>query len=302
MGNDLAGWTLDPNDPRAPSLEQWDRLSEAERAQVVAALPTVIAGPPQGDFHNDPATTAKETLRDYFRRTRRPMYVGGDMGVYYPHEAVFCPDVFAVLDAGAHPRSSWNVLAEGRKLDFVIEVHVEGDWKKDAIDNVVRYARLGISEYFLFDVRRERLAAWRLPDPSARRYEPQLAQAGKHYSSVLALDLSVEGGGIRFSSGQAPLLAASELVTRLEGLVSEAHSNAAARADLLESAERRAEEEKQRAAEEQQRAAEEKQRAAEERQRAAEEKQRAAEEKQRADAAEARLAEALAELERLRKP
>jgi hypothetical protein len=39
------------------------------------------------------------------------------------------------------------VSAEGKGLDWVLEVHVGGDRKKDAERNVARYARLGIPEY-----------------------------------------------------------------------------------------------------------------------------------------------------------
>jgi hypothetical protein len=32
-------WRLDPDDPRAPSREVWERMSEAERQRVVDELP-----------------------------------------------------------------------------------------------------------------------------------------------------------------------------------------------------------------------------------------------------------------------
>jgi hypothetical protein len=39
VSHDLAGWTLDPNDPRAPSQEQWDRLTpDAAEARLAEAL------------------------------------------------------------------------------------------------------------------------------------------------------------------------------------------------------------------------------------------------------------------------
>jgi Uma2 family endonuclease len=56
--------------------------------------------------------------------------------------------VLAVVDAGDHDRDRWNVRAEGRGLDWVLEVHVGRDRKKDADLNVKRYAQLGIPEYF----------------------------------------------------------------------------------------------------------------------------------------------------------
>jgi hypothetical protein len=35
-----AGYLIDPADPRAPSAEQWEAMTPAERARVVDALPT----------------------------------------------------------------------------------------------------------------------------------------------------------------------------------------------------------------------------------------------------------------------
>jgi broad specificity phosphatase PhoE len=37
VSQDLAGWTLDPNDPRAPSQEPWDRLTP-RLAEALAEL------------------------------------------------------------------------------------------------------------------------------------------------------------------------------------------------------------------------------------------------------------------------
>jgi hypothetical protein len=36
------GYVLDPNDPRAPSVEQWERMLPDERACVVAMLPEEV--------------------------------------------------------------------------------------------------------------------------------------------------------------------------------------------------------------------------------------------------------------------
>jgi hypothetical protein len=35
-------YALDPNDPRAPSQEQWEAFSEAERRKVVQSLPADV--------------------------------------------------------------------------------------------------------------------------------------------------------------------------------------------------------------------------------------------------------------------
>lgn len=38
----VASYRLDPDDPRAPSQEQWDAMSEDERKRVVAMLPSEL--------------------------------------------------------------------------------------------------------------------------------------------------------------------------------------------------------------------------------------------------------------------
>src|SRR5262245_36984624 len=42
---------------------------------------------------------------------------------------------------------AWVVAEEGKGLDFVLEVLHKGDRNKDLVENVERYAQLGIPEY-----------------------------------------------------------------------------------------------------------------------------------------------------------
>jgi hypothetical protein len=107
---------------------------------------------------------------------------------------------------------------EGKGLDFVIEINVSGNRKKDFEDNVARYARLQILEYFAFDVPRARLVGWRLEGEKSRTYEPIVPRGGWP-SRILDLDLSREGGQLRFFHGNAPLLDARELIVRLSTMV-----------------------------------------------------------------------------------
>lgn len=233
-----ARYAIDPRDPRAPSQEAWDQLSAEERARIVAELPSEIsrAEPPEGDAHRIPKTSALEALDAHFRRIRRRMYVSSELPVYYPAEAMFAPDLIAVADVDPHPRDSWVVSHEQRGLDLALEIHVSGRRRKDVEQNVERYARLGIPEYFSFDAPRRRLLGWRLPDPAARRYEPIVPQEGQWWSRVLELGLSVEDGRLRFLYGNSPVLDARELIARLSGMVDQAMARAeeeAARAERL---------------------------------------------------------------------
>ncbi|MBN1605600.1 MAG: Uma2 family endonuclease [Polyangiaceae bacterium] len=249
------GWTLDPDDPRAPSQEQWDRMSPEQRARVVATLPSEFPPseahpPPEGDPHIDAWTLPRQTLRRWSKRGGRRMYVGGNMAIYYPDERMFSPDLFAVLDVPDHNRDSWIVVHEGRGLDLCLEVVVASRRRKDFQDNVKRYARLGISEYFILDWRMHTLLGYRLP-PESRSvgYQRLVAQAGRLSSAVLGLELFMDGARLKFALGDAILPDSDELVRRLEGLVTEAVQRAEQiEAQLLEEQRQREQEQRRREA------------------------------------------------------
>jgi hypothetical protein len=240
-------------------------MSPEQRARVVATLPSEFAPseahpPPEGDPHIDAWTLPRQTLRRWFKRGGRRMYVGGNMAIYYPDERMFSPDLFAVLDVPDHDRDSWIVAHEGRGLDLCLEVVVASKRRKDFQDNVKRYARLGISEYFILDWRTHTLLGYRLPPESqAVAYQRLVPQAGRLSSAVLGLELFMDGPRVKFAFGDAVLPDPEELVGRLEGLVTEAVQRAERiEAQLLE--EQRLREEEQRLREEEQRLREEEQR------------------------------------------
>lgn len=262
-------YVVDDEDPRAPSQDEWDRMTEAERRRVVDALPSELpvseAMPPEGDLHHDATDAIRDTLRGYFRRRGAGIYIGSNLGVYYPGERVFAPDIMAVTGVSPHPRQRWVVSDEGKGLELALEIHHLGNAPKDLRTNVARYARLGIAEYFVFDARRMKLLGYRLPAGGPGTYTP-IAPAGVMLrSDVLDLELALVGGRVRFYQAGAMLPDREELIDRLDGIVDE----------LMDRAE-------------------------EEARRAEEEARRAEEEARRADLAEQRLAEALAELRRLK--
>ncbi|MCY1031739.1 Uma2 family endonuclease [Corallococcus sp. BB11-1] len=207
--------------PRAPSQEAWERMGQEERAQAVEALPAEVTydemAMPEGDRHSQPKMSTVDVLRGYFERRGRKVYVGTELPVYYPAERRFAPDLLVVLEAETHWRDKWVVSHEGRGLDWVMEVHVGGDRKKDAEFNVSRYARLGIPEYFIFDGGRLTLEGYRLATPDARSYTRMVPRHGRLVSEVLGLELQVEGEHLRFWAGNAPLLESRELISRMEG-------------------------------------------------------------------------------------
>jgi hypothetical protein len=116
MGRSAIAWKIDPRDPRAPPQSVWDEFGEAERRRVLEMLPSEIerSGPPEGDAHSRPKHRARETLDEHFRRIGRLIYLASELPVYYPDEAMFAPDLLAVLDVETHERDHWTVSHEGR--------------------------------------------------------------------------------------------------------------------------------------------------------------------------------------------
>jgi Uma2 family endonuclease len=277
--------------PMAPSAEAWEALSPAERAEAAAALPGEVTdaemSPPEGDLHYRAKARALDALRGYFTRQRRRIYLAAELPIYYPAEPRFAPDLLAVLDAEDVERNKWVVSAEGKGLDWVLEVHVGGDRKKDAERNVARYARLGIPEYFLYDRARNRLAAYRLGSPDARAYTPIVPNHGLYESRVLGLDVQVDKDRLRFYAGRALLLESEEFVARVQEMYDDAQR--------LREEETRLREEETRRREEAERLREEETRRREEAERLREEEARRREE------AEQENARLRAEIERLKR-
>lgn len=197
-------------------------MSEAERAALLDALPSEFpaseASPPEGDFHDEEGSRLKRALRRFFGSGPRPVYVAGDLPVYYPAERMFAPDLIAVVGVSPHFRKSWVKDTEGRGLDFALELIWSGRRRKDLADNVDKYARLEIPEYFVFDMPRRLLIGYRLAE-GAHEYEPLDMRGGVLTSNALGLGLTVEGDKLRFLAGTAPIPDPDELITRLESTV-----------------------------------------------------------------------------------
>ncbi|MBK6848184.1 MAG: Uma2 family endonuclease [Proteobacteria bacterium] len=261
MGHEA--FAVDAADPRAPAQAVWDRMSVEERREVLASLPTEIPRKtlPEGDAHRIPKARALEALDEYFRRIGRRVYLGSELPVYYPDEAMFAPDLIAVVDVDPREREAWVVSDEGRGLDVVIEVLVSGERAKDLRRNVERLARLGIPEYFIYEPRKRRLSGHRLPAAGSKTYEPIVPQGGRWRSVLLDLDLVLDGGRLRFFHGSAPLLDAQELVSRLSAMVDDAVRRAEDEASRADDEAKRAEDEAKRADDEAKRAEDEAKRA-----------------------------------------
>jgi len=227
---------------------------DAAVEKILLTLDAMREAMSEGTRHSRPKTRALTTLSDFFERARRRIFLASELAVLYPGEQVFVPDILAVVDTDPDKEvESWVVLREGRGIDFVLELRNLGRKHKDMVENVREYARLGVREYFTFDVRKKVLRGFHLSG-SQRVYVPILGQGGRLPSAVLGLDLAVVDGRLRFFNDMAQVLDSGELVGMLERMVTE-------RDTRLEEAEERATKEAERATREAERATKEAERA-----------------------------------------
>jgi Uma2 family endonuclease len=187
----------------------------------------------EGRAHKRAKSRAVDMLGLHFKALGRTIYLAEELAVVYPGEKSFSPDVLAVVDVPQpedDERMAWVVADEKRGLDLVLEVLHRGDRDKDLIDNVERYARLGIPEYFVYDRAQQRVHGFRLP-PGTRHYRRIVPQGGRYTSNVLGLDFVVQGGVLRFFHGMAELFGSDDLIGRLTGMVERLEAKADAEAE-----------------------------------------------------------------------
>jgi Uma2 family endonuclease len=198
--------------PVGPTEEEWRAMTADERERFIQQVNDALSDPRVAMSEGRPHATAKDRFVDlvglHFKAMGRTIYLAEELSVVYPGEEAFAPDILAVLDVAPPEedlRMSWVVAEEGKGLDLVVEVLHSGDRKKDLVDNPIRYARLGIPEYFVYDRGRQEIHGYRLPAAGARRYERIVPQAGRLASAVLGLDLAIEGGYLKLFQGMAEL-------------------------------------------------------------------------------------------------
>jgi len=227
----------------APTVDEWRAMSPVERESLLVQINDVLSDPrdamSEGRPHKQAKTRTLDLLGRHFSAMGRVVYLAEEMAVLYPGEDVFTPDVLAVLDVPQpedDERLAWVVADENKGLDLVLEVLHHGNRKKDLVDNVERYAHLGIPEYFIYDRARQQIHGYRLPLLGARRYQRIVPQAGRFTSTVLGIDLAIVGGILRFFTGEAELAGTPGLVGRLQSMVDELGAKAEQAATQAEQA------------------------------------------------------------------
>jgi len=161
----------------------------------------------ESDSARDYLTYSVEALQLHFQ-DNPDVYVSGNLFIYYQKgvpSAVIAPDVFVIFGVEKKPRMSYKVWEENNQLpQFVLEITSKTTQIQDEEDKPIKYARLGVTEYFQYD-------------PSGDYLNPQLKGyklvGGKYQakiitqitatdylitSEVLGLELHVREGSLRF--------------------------------------------------------------------------------------------------------
>jgi Uma2 family endonuclease len=214
--------------PITPTAEVWSSMSADARdaflVQVLDALndPNAVMG--EGRPHWLAKSRVLDAMSLHFDALKRVIYLAEELPLLYPGERPFVPDVLAVLDVPQSEddeRLGWVVAQEGRGLDWVLEVLHRGDRKKDLVENVERYAHLGIPEYFVYDRENQQVLGYRLSQRGSGRYLRIVPQLGRVPSAVLGLDLAVVGGKLQLFHGMAEVFGTGQLLGRLRGMMSD---------------------------------------------------------------------------------
>lgn len=105
------------------------------------------------DDHRELMFTLIFALKNLLRST--VAYVSGNLFVYYEEgqpETVVAPDIFIVFGVPQHNRRIYKTWEHGGKCpDLVIELTSSKTRYVDLGEKRVRYAELGVQEYYIFD-------------------------------------------------------------------------------------------------------------------------------------------------------
>jgi Uma2 family endonuclease len=218
-----------------------DEAMVARRKQQETAVNGAAAGAPRpvrypesdGKPMGETETHIREIMRliqtlDRRFADRDDVYVGGDLLVYYEEgnpRAVVVPDVFVAIGAAKGPRRRiWKLWEERIPPTLVIEVTSSSTRREDLGRKRKLYARLGVSEYVLYDplgeYLRPALQGYRL---ESGRYEAMPAEQGVLVSEVLAAVLQLEDGSLQLQDRRtgAPLLDPQREAERLQALIAQ---------------------------------------------------------------------------------
>ena len=184
---------------------------QSERAVAAVEYPSSDGNPvAESDFQLTVLTYAREALRIHFR-AREDVYVAANLLIYYQEgdkQVRVAPDVFVVMGASSHERSSYLLWEEPKAPDWVLEITSRSTRAEDQGRKRELYRRLGVAEYWQYDPTGDylspplqglELVAGEYEElPSGERGDGTQAMV----SAVLGLELRVSERGLRFHDAE----------------------------------------------------------------------------------------------------
>ncbi len=114
------------------------------------------------DLHIDEIIRMRHILKSHFAENPN-VYLSGNIMMYYEEGVIqssVSPDILVTFGIGKKRRRTYKTWEEGKPPDFVMEFSSRGTNKDDLDNKVELYARIGISEYFLYDAERRYLPSY----------------------------------------------------------------------------------------------------------------------------------------------
>jgi Uma2 family endonuclease len=179
------------------------------------------------DLHRDAIMDLLWLLKRRFE-DQDQVYVSANNLIYYQEgdpSRCFSPDVYVVVGVPKRARRVYKLWEEGRPPSVVFEISSRSTVDQDLGDKRRLCARLGVSEYFLFDPERDclepPLQGFRRAGRHLLPMEPDAS--GALESKVLGLRLEAEGPRIRCQDLETgrPLLGMDEAGAELGRLQAE---------------------------------------------------------------------------------
>src|SRR6266851_2900580 len=151
-----------------------------------------------------------------------------------PLEYPLAPDIAIIKGVSHHPTRSWRVGKSGPAPQVVFEIASEETWKKDLEEKPLRYARMGVQEYFAYDPhefplslsRNRRLFGWRLDQDRQVMEEMPPGPNGSLWSPNLGSWLVPDGAMLRLydQDGQLRLTRAEAADQRADAAIQQAQA------------------------------------------------------------------------------
>src|SRR5712691_8327226 len=130
-----------------------------------------------------------------------------------PNEYPLAPDIVVIKEVDFRHLRSWRVGKTGPAPHVVFEIASEETWKKDLDEKPMRYAQMGVQEYFAYDpnvpaLRRaasQRLFGWQLGTDNPQMSALSAGADGRLWSAHLESFLVPEGELLRLYDRQGHL-------------------------------------------------------------------------------------------------